>query len=183
MKFIEHALEGVVEIVPRKFEDHRGSFSETYSRSALAERGIDVAFVQDNRSLSRKAGTVRGLHFQIPPFGQAKLVSALRGSILDVALDIRRGSPTFGRHVAVTLTAERGNQLFVPEGFAHGFCTLEPDVEIFYKVSNAYAPSHERAVLWNDPALGIAWPVAPDEATLSDKDLAAARLADVRDLF
>lgn len=183
MEFIEHDISGVLEIRPRKFEDSRGYFSETFKLSALREHGVAVDFVQDNKSLSREAGTIRGLHFQLPPFEQAKLVSVLRGSILDVAVDIRRASPTFGRHVAVTLTAEQGNQLLIPAGFAHGFCTLEPDCEIAYKVSNPYAPAQDRAVLWSDPELGIAWPVAIEAAKLSDKDMRAPKLADAPDLF
>lgn len=183
MEIVEREIPGVFEIRPKRIEDARGWFSEAFKASALTERGIDVEFVQDNRSLSRDAGTVRGLHFQLPPFAQAKLVSVVRGAILDVAVDLRRSSPTFGRHVAARLSADSGNQLYVPEGFGHGFCTLEPDVEVFYKVSAPYAPAHDRAVLWDDPALGIVWPVDAAAAKLSPKDAAAPRLADAPDLF
>lgn len=182
MDFIEHAIPGVLEIRPKRFEDARGWFSETYKRSTLAGRGIDVAFVQYNRSMSRPAGTVRGLHFQLAPHEQAKLVGVVQGAIFDVVVDVRRGSPTFGRHVAVRLDAATGAQLYIPAGFAHGFCTLEPDSEVAYKTSADYSASHERALFWNDPALGVDWPVAADAATLSDKDARAPRLADLSDL-
>jgi dTDP-4-dehydrorhamnose 3,5-epimerase len=183
MEFIEHEIPGVWEVRPKRFEDARGFFSETYKRSAFLKRGVDIEFVQDNRSLSRFAGTIRGLHFQTPPFAQAKLVSVTRGAILDVAVDIRRGSPTFGRHVAVTLTAQDGAQLLVPEGFAHGFCTLEPDCEVSYKVSAPYSAANDRAILWDDPTLALPWPVTRDAATLSDKDARAPLLADAPELF
>lgn len=183
MEFIEHDIPGVWEIRPKRFEDARGYFCETYKRSAFAERGIDIDFVQDNRSLSRHAGTVRGLHFQTPPFAQAKLVSVTRGAILDVAVDIRRSSLTFGRHVAVRLDAASGAQLLIPEGFAHGFYTLEHDCEVAYKVSAPYSSAHDRAILWNDPALGLPWPVSAEAATLSDKDARAPLLADAPELF
>lgn len=183
MDIIRHSIEGVVEIRPKRFEDARGFFSETFKKSVLEAEGLPTEFVQDNQSLSRLKGTVRGLHFQLPPFAQAKLVGVLRGSVFDVAVDIRRGSPTFGRHVAVTLSAAFGNQLLVPVGFAHGFCTLEPDVEVAYKVSAPYAASHDRALFWADPALSIEWPIAPHEAELSEKDARAPRLADAPDLF
>jgi dTDP-4-dehydrorhamnose 3,5-epimerase len=152
------AIPGPVLVVPQRFGDARGFFMETYSARDFAGAGIDCVFVQDNHSLSAERGTVRGLHFQIPPFAQAKLVRVTRGSILDVAVDIRKGSPTFGQHIAVELNAQSGEQLFVPEGFAHGFCTLEPDTEMIYKVSNYYAPEHDAGLHWDDPALKIAWP-------------------------
>lgn len=183
MEFIRHEIDGVIEIRPKRIADARGYFFESYKKSALEAEGIEADFIQDNRSLSRAKGTIRGLHFQTNPFAQAKLVSALRGAILDVAVDIRRDSPTFGRHVAVTLSAELGNQLLIPAGFAHGFCTLEPDVEVFYKVTAPYAPQHDRSVRWDDPALAIAWPVAEGEAQLSDKDAKAPLLADAPELF
>ena len=164
-------LPGVRLLRPRRHEDGRGSFSETWSRAAWAAAGIAVEFVQDNQSLSRSPGTVRGLHFQRPPMAQAKLVRVLQGAILDVVVDIRPDSPTFRRHVAIELDAAGGGQLFVPaEGFAHGFCTLAPDTVVFYKVSAPYAPQHERGILWCDPALAIPWPVAPAAAILSDRD-------------
>jgi len=157
-------------IVSRIHRDPRGFFSETYSKGALARLGVNLEFVQDNHSLSVERGVVRGLHFQIPPFAQDKLVRVIRGSIFDVAVDIRRGSPTYGKHVARIISAADWNQFLVPIGFAHGFCTLEPNTEVIYKVTNYYSPEHDRGVLWNDPELGIAWPVANAEAILSDKD-------------
>ena len=166
-------------VVPDRFGDDRGFFSETYSRRAFAAAGIADEFVQDNHSLSAGAGTVRGLHYQAPPFAQAKLVRVVRGAILDVAVDMRRGSPTFGGHVRATLSAANGSQLFVPVGFAHGFCTLEPDTEVVYKVTAYYSREHDRGIRWDDPALGIDWPVAAAAAVLSAKDMALPRLADV----
>jgi dTDP-4-dehydrorhamnose 3,5-epimerase len=160
----------VLLITPGKFGDQRGFFSETYSHREFAEAGIDVEFVQENHSLSANVGTIRGLHFQSPPYAQAKLVRVVRGAILDVAVDIRRGSPTFGRHARAVLSAVNWSQIFIPEGFAHGFCTLEPDSEVLYKVNNYYAPDHDLGLAWNDPSLGIAWPVSEAEAILSDKD-------------
>src|SRR5215208_629678 len=142
-------------IVPDRFHDERGYFSETYSRRDFAAAGVTDEFVQDNHSLSTKTGTVRGLHYQLAPVAQAKLVRVLRGAIFDVAVDLRRGSPTFGLHVAQTLSAGAWNQLFVPVGFAHGFCTLEPDTEVVYKVTAQYSRAHDRGIRWNDPALAI----------------------------
>jgi dTDP-4-dehydrorhamnose 3,5-epimerase len=152
------AIPGVLLVKPVRHRDDRGFFSETFKARELAAHGVDCNFVQDNHSLSAEAGTVRGLHFQTPPFAQDKLVRVIRGSILDIAVDLRRGSPTYGQHVAVELSAENWWQLFVPVGFAHGFCTLEPDTEIAYKVSDYYAPNNDAGILWNDAALGIAWP-------------------------
>lgn len=183
MQFIRHDIDGVVEFRPTYHRDERGWFSEAFKASALAEAGIEAGFVQDNRAFSRAVGTVRGLHFQLPPYAQAKLVSVLSGAILDVAVDLRRASKNFGRHVAVRLDAESGAQLFVPAGFGHGYCTLDPDTEVFYKVTAPYAPAHDRAVFWADEALGVEWPVAPDAALVSDKDARAPRLADVAELF
>jgi dTDP-4-dehydrorhamnose 3,5-epimerase len=165
-------------ITPKKFGDHRGFFSETYSRRAAAEAGIPFEFVQDNHSSSADVGTIRGLHFQSPPFAQDKLVRVTRGRILDVAVDLRRSSRTFGRHVAVELSAENWRQLLVPVGFAHGFCTLEPDTEVLYKVTNYYSPAHDLGLAFDDPALGIAWPVSTLKAILSDKDRRLPPLAD-----
>lgn len=176
--FTRQRLFDVVLVEPVRHGDERGYFSETYSRSAFAGFGLDVTFVQDNESLSREAGVVRGLHFQSPPFAQAKLVRAVRGSILDVAVDIRKGSPTFGQWVSATLTAERGEQLLVPHGFAHGFCTLEPDTLVAYKVDAPYSREHDAGIAWDDPDLGIDWPLAAGAAILSDKDRAAPRLRD-----
>ena len=166
-------------LTPKKHGDHRGFFSEAYSRRALAEAGIEIEFVQDNHSRSAAKGTVRGLHFQIPPFAQDKLVRVVRGAVFDVAVDLRRGSPTYGRHASVTLSAESWNQVLVPAGFAHGFQTLAPDTEVIYKVSGYYAPDHDKGLLWNDPALGIEWPIPEREAGLSDKDRRQPRLADL----
>jgi dTDP-4-dehydrorhamnose 3,5-epimerase len=159
--------------------DRRGYFAETYVRRDFAAAGIDQEFIQDNLSLSRAAGTVRGLHFQVPPFAQAKLVRVLRGRIFDVCVDLRRSSPRYGRHAVVELAADTNDQLFVPSGFAHGFCTLEPDTEVFYKVDAVYSAAHERGIGWSDPALAIPWPVAAGDATLSDKDASLPRLADL----
>jgi dTDP-4-dehydrorhamnose 3,5-epimerase len=178
----ETSLPGVFLITPRRFGDHRGFFAETYSRRRYGEIGIDLEFVQDNHSLSAKAGTVRGLHFQAPPHAQAKLVRCGRGAIFDVAVDIRRGSPTYGQWVGHELSAENGAQLFIPAGFAHGFVTLRPESEVVYKCSDYYAPETEGALLWNDPTVGIDWPLS-GAATLSDKDTAAPRLADLDSPF
>jgi dTDP-4-dehydrorhamnose 3,5-epimerase len=164
------AIPDVKLLRPRRHIDARGFFSETYSRRDLLAAGIDESFVQDNHSLSIAEGVVRGLHFQIPPHAQAKLVRVARGAILDVAVDLRYGSPSFGRHVAVQLSDADWAQLYIPVGFAHGFCTLEPRTEILYKASDYYAPSHERGISWDDPDLAIDWPVAPAEAVLSTKD-------------
>ena len=164
---------------PRKHGDQRGFFSETYNRKALAMIGIDIDFVQDNHSYSADKGTVRGLHFQTPPFAQDKLVRVVRGSVFDIAVDLRQGSPTYGRHVSAVLSAQAWNQILVPIGFAHGFMTLEPDTEVIYRVSNYYAPDHDKGLLWNDPALGINWPIADEEAVLSDKDRKQPRLAEL----
>lgn len=183
MDIITTALDGVVEIRPKHFGDERGWFSETWKQSAFADAGINIDFVQDNESFSAPVGTLRGLHYQVAPHPQDKLVRVIQGSILDVAVDIRRGSPTFGEHVAVTLTAVDGNQLLVPAGFAHGFCTLEADVRVAYKVSGQYAPNCERAIRFDDPQLAIDWPLPADGPTLSDRDRVAPLLADQSDLF
>jgi dTDP-4-dehydrorhamnose 3,5-epimerase len=168
---------------PKKHGDARGFFSETYSRKALSDAGIDLTFVQDNHAFSAAKGTVRGLHFQTPPFAQDKLIRVTRGSIFDVAVDLRRGSPTYGRHVSAVISAEEWNQILIPVGFAHGLLTLEPDTEVLYKVTNYYAPEHDLGLLWNDPALGIAWPVAEADAILSAKDKVQPRLADLPAYF
>ena len=170
-------------IVPRIHRDHRGFFSETYNKAGLAELGANLEFVQDNHSLSVERGVVRGLHFQIPPFAQDKLVRVIRGSVFDVAVDIRRGSPTYGKHVARIISATDWNQFLVPVGFAHGFCTLESNTEVIYKVTNYYSPAHDRGLLWNDPDLGIAWPVTDNEAILSDKDRKQPRFRDLPHYF
>jgi dTDP-4-dehydrorhamnose 3,5-epimerase len=163
-------LAGVLHVTPVRHGDARGYFSETYNQGVFREVGVKAAFMQDNHSRSRERGTIRGLHFQIAPFAQAKLVRVLRGAVYDVAVDLRRGSPTFGQGVGVELSAERGNQLFVPAGFAHGYCTLESDTEVFYKVDAPYSREHERGLLWNDPALKIGWPIAENEAIIIERD-------------
>jgi dTDP-4-dehydrorhamnose 3,5-epimerase len=170
-------------IVPRIHRDHRGFFSETYNRADLAALRVNPEFVQDNHSLSVERGVVRGLHFQIPPFAQDKLVRVIRGSVFDVAVDIRRGSPTYGRHVARVISAAEWNQFLVPAGFAHGFCTLEANTEVIYKVTNYYSSEHDRGVLWNDTDLRIAWPVTEGEAILSDKDKKQPRFRDLPHYF
>jgi dTDP-4-dehydrorhamnose 3,5-epimerase len=176
-------LEGVLSILPARFGDDRGYFSETYNRSAFHQIGVTSAFVQDNQSLSRDRATVRGLHFQIPPFAQAKLVRVLRGTICDVAVDLRRASRGFGKSAAVVLSAENGRQLFVPAGFAHGYCTLESDTEVLYKVDAPYSREHEKGLRWNDPALGISWPIAETEAVLLERDRFQPLLADLPEYF
>ncbi len=176
-------IPGLILIEPAKFGDHRGFFSETYSRPRLAGLGFDAEFIQDNHSHSVEVGVVRGLHFQSPPFAQDKLMRVARGAILAVVVDIRRGSPTWGDHAAVELSAENWRQLFVPAGFAHGFVTLAPDTEVLYKVTNLYAPKHDCGVLWSDPDLGIDWPVAAEAAILSDKDRVQPRLAAIESPF
>ncbi|MDX9860811.1 MAG: dTDP-4-dehydrorhamnose 3,5-epimerase [Rhodospirillales bacterium] len=176
-------IEGVKLLTPIRHQDARGAFSEIYNAERFREAGISCEFVQDNLSLSRLQGTVRGLHFQAPPHSQDKLVRVVRGAVLDVIVDIRAASSTYGRHEAFRLDATAGTQLFVPKGFLHGFCTLEPDTEVVYKVSAFYAPKADFSVLWNDPDLGIEWPVLPAEAILSPKDAAAPRLRDVPRFF
>lgn len=170
-------------IKPKRYGDDRGFFSETYNRKAWAEAGIDLEFVQDNHSLSVNKGIVRGLHFQAPPFAQDKLVRVVRGVVLDVAVDLRRGSPTFGEYVRVLLSASEWNQILVPKGFAHGFCTLEPNTEVIYKVTAYYSPENDKGLLWNDPQLAIPWPVSESEAILSDKDRRLPRLSELLPLI
>ena len=178
------AIPAVKLITPKIHRDGRGFFSETYNARSLAEAaGIDAVFVQDNHSLSVEAGVVRGLHFQIAPSAQDKLVRVARGSIFDVAVDIRRGSPTYGQHVTAVLSAENWAQLWVPKGFAHGYCTLERDTEVIYKVTDVYAPDCDRGIMWNDAALGIVWPAAAKATTLSAKDLKLPMFADLPAYF
>ena len=166
----------------KRYSDNRGFFAETYSRREYFNLGIEDDFVQDNHSLSREVGTLRGLHFQAPPHAQAKLVRCGRGAIFDVAVDIRCGSPTYGQWEGYELTAENGHQLYIPVGFAHGFVTMEPDTEIVYKCSDYYAPETEGSVLWSDPEIGIDWPTAADPI-LSDKDAAAPLLSELESPF
>jgi dTDP-4-dehydrorhamnose 3,5-epimerase len=183
MQVENSAIEAVKIITPKKFGDHRGFFSEVYSRKAWAEAGLDYEFVQDNHSFSVEVGVIRGLHFQTAPFGQDKLVRVAKGRVLDVAVDLRRSSPTFGKHVAVELSAENWRQLLVPIGFAHGFCTLEPDTEVLYKVTNVYSPAHDKGLAFDDPALGIDWRIDLSKAVLSDKDRKHPRLAELGAMF
>ncbi|QCO55902.1 dTDP-4-dehydrorhamnose 3,5-epimerase [Pseudorhodobacter turbinis] len=171
-------LAGVLIITPPRFGDHRGFFSESWNSARAKAAGIDTDFVQDNHSLSRDVGTVRGLHFQSPPHAQAKLVRCGRGSLFDVAVDARKGSPTYGRWVGVELSFENGRQLLIPAGFLHGFVTREPDTEIVYKCSDYYAPECDGAVRFDDPTIGIDWGVAPEAAILSEKDAKAQLFAD-----
>jgi dTDP-4-dehydrorhamnose 3,5-epimerase len=172
------AISGVKILTAPRFTDRRGFFAEWFNRAKLKEAGIDLDFCQDNISLSTHVGTLRGLHFQLPPAEQTKLVGVVRGRIFDVALDLRRGSPTYRRHVAVELSADRCNQLLIPAGFAHGFCTLEPDSLVFYKVSSPFSAPHDSGIRWNDPSLGIDWPVKESSAVLSEKDAKLPFLAD-----
>jgi dTDP-4-dehydrorhamnose 3,5-epimerase len=176
-------LPGAMVLRPRRFSDARGYFTETYNEKTFSAAGITAKFVQDNQSYSARRGTIRGLHFQLPPAAQSKLVRVLQGSVYDVAIDLRMGSPAYGRWQGETLTASGGEQLFVPRGFAHAFCTLEPDTVVAYKVDEFYAPSCDSGLIWNDPTLAIKWPVAPDEVVLSDKDLKLGRFADFKSPF
>jgi dTDP-4-dehydrorhamnose 3,5-epimerase len=183
MKIEATAIPEVKLITPHKHGDARGFFSEVYKQADFEAAGLRYPFIQDNHSLSARAGTLRGLHFQSPPFAQDKLVRVARGRIFDITVDIRRSSPTFGAHIAVELSAENWRQLLVPIGFAHGFLTLEPDTEVLYKVTAPYSASHDRGLAWNDPALGVAWPLPQDGPLLSDKDRHWPRLADLADAF
>ena len=179
----ELSIPDVKVLTLEKYGDDRGFFSEVYNRKALSAAGIGIEFVQDNHSLSAERGTVRGLHFQTPPFAQDKLVRVMRGAVFDVAVDLRKGSPTYGYHVSVVLSAEAWNQVLIPIGFAHGFVTLEPDTEVIYKVSDHYAPEHDSGLLWNDPVLGIAWPIPDADVILSKKDRKHPRFADLETPF
>ncbi|MBD8876644.1 dTDP-4-dehydrorhamnose 3,5-epimerase [Roseibium polysiphoniae] len=179
----ELSIPAVKIIVLSKHNDERGFFSEAYNKRCFSNAGIDIDFVQDNHAFSAKKGTVRGLHFQIPPFAQDKLIRVVSGSILDVVVDLRTGSSTYGQHVSTLLCARGGNQILVPVGFAHGMVTLEPDTEILYKVSNYYSPSHDRGVLWNDPELAIDWGVSGADAHLSKKDKNQPRLSELPAYF
>lgn len=168
---------------PKKIEDSRGFFSETYNERLLCETLGDMHFVQDNHSLSRQAGTVRGLHFQSPPAEQGKLVRVVCGAIFDVAVDIRQCSPTYGKFVSATLSAENWAQLWIPAGFAHGFCTLEANSEVIYKVTSYFSSENDLGLAWDDPTLAIPWPVEPSEAILSEKDRAHPNLKDLPAYF
>lgn len=183
MQFINTDIVGVMLISPQRYGDSRGYFAETFRADRFSAEVSDAVLVQDNQSFSAEVGTVRGLHFQLTPRAQGKLVQCLAGSILDVAVDLRKGSPSFGKHVKAELSAENGHQLWVPPGFAHGFCTLQPNSIISYKVSDYYSPEHDRGLLWNDSELGIEWPVDSNMAVLSAKDKVQPRLADLKTLF
>jgi dTDP-4-dehydrorhamnose 3,5-epimerase len=183
MNLVETAIPDVKLLTPRRFADSRGFFSETWSARRLAEAGIVADFVQDNHSYSAAAGTVRGLHYQRPPHAQGKLVRVARGRILDVAVDVRAGSPTYGRWVAAELSAENGAQIWIPRGFLHGFVTREPDTDVIYKVEAYYAPECDGAVRFDDPDLAIDWGMDPADAVLSDKDAAAPGFRDFSSPF
>jgi dTDP-4-dehydrorhamnose 3,5-epimerase len=177
------AIPDVWTYTPRRFEDDRGWFSETFNTAALGEALNGVWFVQDNQALTRAKGTLRGMHFQRPPRAQDKFVRVLRGSVLDVAVDIRRGSPTYGKWVSAVLSAENRTQIFVPKGFAHGYLTLEPDTEVFYKVSDFYSREHEGGLAWNDPALSVDWGMPADRVLMAERDRQYPRLADLGAVF
>ncbi len=183
MKFDRTEISDLLLITPKRHGDDRGWFSEVFREDLFRREVGDVRFVQHNRSYSKPKGTVRGLHFQLEPRAQGKLVSCPRGRVLDVAVDLRRSSPSYGRHVVVELTAENGRQLWIPTGFAHGFCTLEEDCELAYLVTDYYSPEHDRGLAWNDPALGIDWPVTAESAVLSPKDTRQPSLAELGDVF
>jgi dTDP-4-dehydrorhamnose 3,5-epimerase len=176
-------LDGLKLIRSTRVSDARGYFAETYLRSDFAAVGIDNDFIQDNQSSSNAAGTIRGLHFQIPPFAQTKLVRVVRGRILDVVVDLRRSSPTFGKHLSIELGEAIGDQLLVPAGFAHGFCTLEPNSIVFYKVDQIYSADHDRGVHWADASLGIEWPIGTAEAVVSERDLVLPPFRDLPAYF
>ncbi len=173
----------VILIEPMRHTDDRGFFSETYNALAFADAGIDAVFVQDNHSLSRDVGVLRGLHYQVPRYEQGKLVRVIRGRIFDVAVDIRIGSPTYGDYVYAELSADNWRQLWIPSGFAHGFCTLEHDTEVVYKVTNFYNKASDRSIRYDDPEIGIDWPVAVNDLILSDKDRSAPLLEDSEQAF
>jgi dTDP-4-dehydrorhamnose 3,5-epimerase len=176
-------LSGLLEIRPRRFRDDRGFFSEVWREDRLADVGVHAHFVQDNHSYSKARGVLRGLHYQLPPAAQDKLVRVSRGSIFDVAVDVRQGSSTLGRWAGLVVSAREWNQLLVPKGFAHGFVTLEDDTEVLYKASAAYSPEHERTIRFDDPAIGIVWPIEVQELILSEKDRSAPLLADAETGF
>lgn len=182
MNVIKTDIQGVVIVEPKVFGDHRGYFFESFSEKDFAEAVGEVKFVQDNESKS-SYGVLRGLHFQKPPHAQAKLVRVVKGRVLDVAVDLRKGSPTFGKHVAVELTEENHRQLFIPRGFAHGFAVLSDEAVFQYKCDNYYAPQSEGSVLWNDPDIGIEWGIPSEDVMLSEKDRNAPLLKEIGDVF
>ena len=179
----ELPLPGALVVTPARFGDERGFFSEVYNRDTLAGVGITADFVQDNHSFSARKGVIRGLHFQSPPYEQGKMVRVSRGEILDVIVDLRQGSPTYGRHAAVRLSAENWKQLWVPAGFAHGLCTLTENVEVIYKVTGFYSREHDLGLAYDDGDIAIEWPVAPAEAILSERDRHHPRLRDLPGYF
>ena len=183
MRIENTSIEGVLKITPSKFGDERGFFSEVFRRDLLESAGVTADWMQDNHAFSASRGVVRGLHFQAPPFAQAKLIRVVRGAIYDVAVDIRVGSTTYGRHVAVELSAANWAQLYVPAGFAHGYCTLSEDTEVTYKVSAPYNKQLEGGLLWSDPELAINWPVSADSATCNERDGAWPTLRDLKAPF
>ncbi len=183
MKITSLNIPEVLVLEPQKFGDDRGYFSEVFNQKQLIQAGADLDWVQDNHAMSRDAGTLRGLHFQLPPHAQSKLVRVVRGSIFDVAVDIRKGSPTYGEWVSATISAKAWNQILIPAGFAHGYLTLEPATEVLYKVDNYYAPDADKGLLWSDPDIAIDWPLTPTSPVLSDKDRNLPRLTNIASPF
>lgn len=183
MQIEQTEIADVLIVRPMRHGDERGFLSETFKAAALKEAGVDLDWIQDNHAFSTSRGVIRGLHFQRPPHAQAKLLRVTRGAVLDVAVDIRKGSASYGRHVAIELSAENWAQLFVPTGFAHGYCTLSDETEVLYKVTAPYAPAEEGGVLWNDPDLGIAWPVSVEAAIVNERDRRWPRLRDFTSPF
>ena len=183
MKVETFPISGVLLVTPPRFADSRGYFVETYSQRGFAAIGIDMTFRQDNQSLSTQRGTIRGLHFQLAPEPQSKLVRVLTGSVFDAAIDLREGSATYGKWCGATLTAARGETMFVPKGFAHGFCTLEPDTIIAYKVDGFYNKAAERGIRWDDPDIAVEWPLPADEIVVSERDAAMPYLRDAATPF
>jgi dTDP-4-dehydrorhamnose 3,5-epimerase len=179
----QFSLKGIRVVRPNRIFDSRGYFVETYVRGDFAAVGIEQEFIQENESRSNAAGTIRGLHFQVPPFAQSKLIRVLRGRIVDVVVDLRRSSPSYGKQLKVELSEVTGDQLFVPAGFAHGFCTLEPDSVVLYKVDNVYSAAHERGIYWADPSLAIGWPVSERQAVISEKDRVLPQFCDLPAYF
>ena len=177
------AIPAVMVLTPKRFHDQRGYFAETYNKRVLSDLGLVQEFVQDNHSHSAELDTIRGLHFQIPPRAQTKIVRVVSGSIFDVAVDIRAGSPTFGHHVSAVLSVDNGKQLLVPAGFAHGFCSLEASTEVLYKVTDYYSPEHDKGLLWSDPQLAIKWPTPATEALLSERDQGHSTLGELPTYF
>lgn len=182
MKIIKSKLDGVIVIEPKMYGDHRGWFMETYNKEVLSSSGIEYDFIQDNQSFSANKGTLRGLHYQLKPKAQTKLVRCTQGSIFDVAVDIRKGSSTYGEWFGIELSAENKKQLLVPKGFAHGFMTLTDEVEVQYKVDQLYSPEHDRGIIWNDPEIGIVWPI-DITPVLSAKDETAPLLKESENNF